>query len=150
MLTDIVVAFIFWNLLPRGKFHSTQIRNSKKPPDRDHRTHQLRAQRGHSEPRRRRGTSQLQSAFAMCAKRDQSAQVRSFASLRMTPRRRGMVISSPAHKTIVSPRVGPTLTIDSFAPANSAMYLTYFFAAEGSCENFRAACVDAFQPRTSS
>src|SRR6266481_141232 len=66
-----------------------------------------------------------------CAKRDQSAQVRSFASLRMTPRRRGMVISSPAHKTIVSPRVGPTLTIDNFAPANSGMYLTYFFAAEG-------------------
>ena len=43
------------------------------------------------------------------------------------------------HKMIVSRRVGPTLTIDNFAPVNSEMYLTYFLAAEGSCENFRAA-----------
>ena len=43
------------------------------------------------------------------------------------------------HKMIVSPRVGPTLTIDNFAPVNPEMYLTYFLAAEGSCENFRAA-----------
>jgi hypothetical protein len=42
------------------------------------------------------------------------------------------------HKTIVSPRAGPTLTMDNFAPVNSEMYLTYFLAAEGSCENFRA------------
>jgi hypothetical protein len=44
-----------------------------------------------------------------------------------------------AHKMIVSRRVGPTLTMDNFAPVNSEMYLTYFLAAEGSCENFRAA-----------
>jgi hypothetical protein len=42
-----------------------------------------------------------------------------------------------AYKTIVSPRAGPTLTMDNFAPVNSEMYLTYFLAAEGSCENFR-------------
>ena len=36
------------------------------------------------------------------------------------------------HKLIVSPRVGPTLTMESFAPASSEMYLTYFLAAEGS------------------
>jgi hypothetical protein len=42
------------------------------------------------------------------------------------------------YKTIVSPRAGPTLTMDNFAPVNSEMYLTYFLAAEGSCENFRA------------
>jgi hypothetical protein len=41
------------------------------------------------------------------------------------------------YKTIVSPRAGPTLTIDNFAPVNSEMYLTYFLAAGGSCENFR-------------
>ena len=51
---------------------------------------------------------------------------------------------------IVSPRAGPTLTIESFAPASSEMYLTYFLAAEGSCENLRAVCVDVFQPATSS
>jgi hypothetical protein len=45
----------------------------------------------------------------------------------------------PSHKTIVSPRAGPTLSIDNFAPVNSEMHLTYFLAAEGSCENFRAA-----------
>jgi hypothetical protein len=45
----------------------------------------------------------------------------------------------PPHNTIVSPRVGPTLTIDNFAPVNSEIYLTYFLADEGSCENFRAA-----------
>ena len=43
------------------------------------------------------------------------------------------------HRTIVSPRAGPTLTIDSFAPVSSEMYLMYFLAAKGSCENFRAA-----------
>jgi len=43
-----------------------------------------------------------------------------------------------AYKMIVSPRAGPTLTMDNFAPVNSEMYLTYFLAAEGSCENFRA------------
>ena len=42
------------------------------------------------------------------------------------------------HKTIVSPRAGPTLTMHNFAPVNLEMYLTYFLAAEGSCENFRA------------
>jgi len=42
-------------------------------------------------------------------------------------------------RMIVSPRVGPTLTSDNFAPVNSEIYLTYFLAAEGSCENFRAA-----------
>jgi len=51
---------------------------------------------------------------------------------------------------IVSPRVGPTLTMEGFAPASSEMYLTYFLAAEGSCENLRAVCVDVFQPATSS
>ena len=54
------------------------------------------------------------------------------------------------HNTIVSPRVGPTLTMESFAPASSEMYLTYFLAAEGSCENLRAVCIDVFQPGTSS
>jgi hypothetical protein len=48
-------------------------------------------------------------------------------------------MQAPAHKTIVSPRAGPTLTIDNFAPVNSEMYLRYFLAAAGSCENFRAA-----------
>jgi len=43
-----------------------------------------------------------------------------------------------AYKMIVSPRAGPTLTMDNFAPVNSEMYLTYFLAADGSCENFRA------------
>ena len=43
-----------------------------------------------------------------------------------------------AYKMIVSPRAGPTLTMDNFAPVNWEMYLTYFLAAEGSCENFRA------------
>src|SRR5207248_7072428 len=38
----------------------------------------------------------------------------------------------PDYRTIVSPRAGPTLTIDNFAPVNSQMYLTYFFAAKGS------------------
>ena len=47
-------------------------------------------------------------------------------------------MQAPAHKTIVSPRAGPTLTIDNFAPVNSEMYLRYFLAAGGSCENFRA------------
>jgi hypothetical protein len=51
---------------------------------------------------------------------------------------------------MVSRRVGPTLIMDSFAPVNLEMYLTYFFAAGGSCENFRAECVDLFQPHTSS
>src|SRR5689334_15454860 len=51
---------------------------------------------------------------------------------------------------IVSPRAGPTLTIDNFAPVNSEMYLTYFLAAAGSSENFRAAPMDVFQPRISS
>jgi hypothetical protein len=54
------------------------------------------------------------------------------------------------HSMIVSPRAGPTLTIDAFAPASSEMYLTYFLAAEGSCENLRAVCKDVFQPATSS
>ena len=54
------------------------------------------------------------------------------------------------YRMIVSPRAGPTLTIESFAPASSEMYLTYFLAAEGSCENLRAVCVDVFQPATSS
>jgi hypothetical protein len=57
---------------------------------------------------------------------------------------------SVIYRTIVSPRAGPTLTIESFAPASSEMYLTYFLAAEGSCENLRAVCMDVFQPATSS
>src|SRR5947207_10186475 len=36
------------------------------------------------------------------------------------------------YKTIVSPRAGPTLIMDNFAPVNSEMYLTYFLAAGGS------------------
>ena len=51
---------------------------------------------------------------------------------------------------MVSPRVGPTLIMDSFAPVNLEMYLTYAFAAGGSCENFLAEPVGLFQPRTSS
>jgi hypothetical protein len=51
---------------------------------------------------------------------------------------------------IVSPRAGPTLAIESFAPVSSEMYLTYFLAAKGSCENLRAVCIDVFQPATSS
>ena len=43
-----------------------------------------------------------------------------------------------AQSVIVWPRSGPTLTIDNFAPVNSEIYLTYFLAAEGSCENFLA------------
>ena len=58
--------------------------------------------------------------------------------------------SATGHNMIVSPRVGPTLTMESFAPASSEMYLTYFLAAEGSCENLRAVCMDVFQPATSS
>src|SRR5213080_724170 len=58
--------------------------------------------------------------------------------------------ASSFHRTIVSPRVGPTLTMDNFAPASSLMYLTYFLVAEGSCENLRAVCIDVFQPGTSS
>src|ERR1044071_7683427 len=54
------------------------------------------------------------------------------------------------HKLIVSPRAGPTLTIESFAPASSEMNLTYLLAAKGSCENLRAVCIDVFQPATSS
>src|SRR5579884_48552 len=54
------------------------------------------------------------------------------------------------HKTIVSPRPGPTLTMDNFPPVNSEMYRTYFLAAPGSCENLRAECVDVFQPGSSS
>jgi hypothetical protein len=45
----------------------------------------------------------------------------------------------PRHTTIVSPRAGPTLIIDNFAPVSSEMHLTYLLAADGSCENFRAA-----------
>src|SRR5262245_3458068 len=56
----------------------------------------------------------------------------------------------PSYRIIVSPRAGPTLTMESFAPASSEMYLTYFLAAEGSCENLRAVCMDVFQPATSS
>jgi hypothetical protein len=48
-------------------------------------------------------------------------------------------IRASSYKTIVSPRVGPTLSMESFAPVNSEMYLMYFLAAEGSCENLRAA-----------
>ena len=48
-------------------------------------------------------------------------------------------IRASSYKTIVSRRVGPTLSIDNFAPVNSEMHLTYFLAAEGSCENLRAA-----------
>src|SRR6188472_736276 len=58
--------------------------------------------------------------------------------------------SGTVYNTIVSPRAGPTLTMESFAPASSAMYLTYFLAAKGSCENLRAVCMDVFQPATSS
>jgi len=58
--------------------------------------------------------------------------------------------SARDHNTIVSPRAGPTLTMESFAPVNSEMRLTYFLAADGSCENLRAVCVDVFQPATSS
>ena len=58
--------------------------------------------------------------------------------------------ASSFHKTIVSPRAGPTLTMESFAPVNSEMRLTYFLAADGSCENLRAVRVDVFQPATSS
>ena len=43
------------------------------------------------------------------------------------------------YTTIVSPRAGPTLTIDNLAPVNSEMCLTYFLAAEGNWENLRAA-----------
>src|SRR3954466_16320735 len=57
--------------------------------------------------------------------------------------------SARDHNTIVSPRAGPTLTMESFAPANSEMHLTYFRAAEGSCENFRAVCIDVFPPANS-
>ena len=42
------------------------------------------------------------------------------------------------------------LTIDNFAPVNSEIDLKYFLAAEGSCENFRAARIDVFQPGISS
>ena len=59
---------------------------------------------------------------------------RCFASLNVTDAFAWAV----AYKMIVSPRAGPTLTMDNFAPVNSEMYLTYFLAAEGSCENFRA------------
>src|SRR6516164_284549 len=59
-------------------------------------------------------------------------------------------LTNAAHKMIVSPRVGPTLTMESFAPASSEMNLTYFLAAEGSCENLRAVCMDVFHPATSS
>jgi hypothetical protein len=61
-----------------------------------------------------------------------------------------VIRASSFYSTIVSTRVGPTLTIDGFAPANSEMYLTYFLAAKGSCENLRAVCMDVFQPATSS
>ena len=54
------------------------------------------------------------------------------------------------YRIIVSPRAGPTLTMESFAPASSDMYLRYFLAAEGSCENLRAVWMDVFQPGTSS
>ena len=58
--------------------------------------------------------------------------------------------ASSFYRTIVSPRVGPTLTMESFPPVSSERYLTYFLAAEGSCENLRAVCKDVFQPATSS
>src|SRR6266849_9455779 len=61
----------------------------------------------------------------------------------------GCADDSARYRMIVSPRAGPTLTMDNFAPVNSEMYLRYFLAAEGSCENFRAPRGDAFQPRTS-
>jgi len=48
-------------------------------------------------------------------------------------------IRASSYKTIVSPRVGPTLSMESFARVKFKMYLTYFLAAEGSCENLRAA-----------
>jgi hypothetical protein len=54
------------------------------------------------------------------------------------------------HRTIVSPRAGPTLTMESLAPVSSEMNLTYLLAAKGSCENLRAVCMDVFQPATSS
>src|SRR5262249_33504514 len=54
------------------------------------------------------------------------------------------------HSTIASPRAGPTLIMDGFAPASSEMYLTYFLADDGSCENSRAVCIEVFQPATSS
>src|SRR5207249_486417 len=50
----------------------------------------------------------------------------------------GCAEDSARYSTIVSPRPGPTLTMDNFPPVNSEMYLTYFLAANGSCENFRA------------
>jgi len=54
------------------------------------------------------------------------------------------------YNMIVCPRAGPTLTMESFAPASSEMNLRYFLAAKGSCENLRAVCMDVFQPATSS
>ena len=48
------------------------------------------------------------------------------------------VAAAPPHRAIVSRRVGPTLTMDNFAPVNSEMCLTYFLASEGRSENLRA------------
>ena len=49
---------------------------------------------------------------------------------------RTVPVHNTRYKMIVSRRAGPTLTMDNFAPVNSEIYLTYFLAAKGSCENF--------------
>jgi hypothetical protein len=53
-------------------------------------------------------------------------------------------------RTMVWPRAGPTLTMLSLAPVNSASFRAYVLAAEGKSENFFAFSVEEFQPRNSS
>jgi len=60
------------------------------------------------------------------------------------------VCKPAAHKTIVSPRAGPTLTIDNFPPVNSEIVSENFLAAGGSCEKCSRRVVDAFPTGISS
>jgi len=58
---------------------------------------------------------------------------------------RGMIFVI-SQSIIVSARVGPTLTIVSFAPVNPEIRLRYSRAAFGRLDHFRADRVDLFQP----
>jgi len=58
---------------------------------------------------------------------------------------RGMIFVISQSK-MVSARVGPTLTIVSFAPVNSEMRLRYWRAGFGRSDHFWADRVDVFQP----
>ena len=59
---------------------------------------------------------------------------------------RGVIFAAIPQSIIVSVRVGPTLTIVSFAPVNAEIRLRQARARFGKSDNFRADRVDTAQP----